>query len=184
MSEDEDREEYVYVLEYLPGGRSEDRASDEDLIQGLGTENFTLLEIIPRDDADITIGDHVYVGDEDRDRVERVKRRIDYDDLTQGARKELDYAVEDIIEENEERFIEFFNEAGSVTIRMHQLDLLPGVGEKIRNTILDERKYDPFEGLNDLEDRVDGLHSAEETLADRIIQEIRGEDVKYQLFVR
>jgi len=184
MSEDEDREEYIYVLEYLPGGKTQDRASDEDLVQGLGTENFTLLEVIPRDDADVNIGDTLYVGTGDRERVERVKRRIDHDDLTQGARKELDYAIADIIEDNEGRFVEFFNNAGSVTIRMHQLDLLPGVGEKIRNNILEERKYNEFGSLEELEEEIDGLHSPDDILADRILQEIRDKDVKYKLFVR
>jgi len=184
MSDNSDREEYVYVLDYMPTGRSEDRANDEPLAQGLGVDGFTLLEIIPLSDADVTIGDRVYVGDGDRERVDRVKRRIDHSSLTQGAQTELDYAVEDIVEEDEDRFVDFFNEAGSVTIRMHQLDLLPGVGEKIRNTILDERKYDEFESYDDLEERVSGFHDPKGVLVDRIMQEIRGEDVKYQLFVR
>ncbi len=181
---DSDREEYVYVLDYMPTGRSEDRASDEALAQALGVDGFTLLEVVPRSDADVTVGDRVYVGDEERDKVERVKQRIDYDGLTQNAQTELDYAVDDIVEEDEDRFVEFFNEAGSVTIRMHQLDLLPGVGEKIRNTILDERKYEPFESYDDLEERVSGFHDPAGVISDRILQEIRGEDVKYQLFVR
>ncbi|MDZ7687437.1 MAG: DUF655 domain-containing protein [Halobacteriales archaeon] len=181
---DSDREEYIYVLDYMPSGRSSDRASNEPLAQGLGVDGFTLLEVVPRDDADVTIGDRVYVGDGDRERVERVKRRIDYNDLTQGSKTELDYAVEDIVEEEEDRFVEFFNEAGSVTIRMHQLDLLPGVGEKIRNTITEERKYDPFESYEDLEERVSGFHDPSGVLVDRILQEIRDEDVKYKLFVR
>jgi len=185
MSEnDSDREEYVYVLDYMPTGRSEDRASDEPLAQGLGVDGFTLLEIIPKEDADVTIGDRLYVGDDDRERVERVKRRIDYTGLTKGSQTELDYAVEDIVEDDEDRFVEFFNEAGSVTIRMHQLDLLPGVGEKIRNTVIEERKYEPFEGYDDLEERVGGFHDPEGVLVDRITQEIHGDDVKYQLFVR
>lgn len=181
---DSDREEYVYVLDYMPTGRSEDRASDEPLAQTLGVDGFTLLEVIPLKDADVTIGDRLYVGDGDRERVDRVKRRIDYNDLTQGAQMELEYAVEDVVEDDEDRFVGFFNEAGSVTIRMHQLDLLPGVGEKIRNTVLDERKYDEFESYDDLEERVSGFHDPAGVLVDRILQEIKGDDVKYQLFVR
>ena len=181
---DSDREEYVYVLDYMPSGRSSDRSSDEPLAQGLGVDGFTLLEVVPRTDADVTIGDRVYVGDGDRERVERVKQRIDYGDLTEGSKTELDYAVEDIVEEQEEEFVGFFNEAGSVTIRMHQLDLLPGVGEKIRNTIIDERKYEEFESYEDLEERVSGFHDPKGVIVERILQEIRDEDVKYKLFVR
>jgi putative nucleotide binding protein len=181
---DSDREEYVYVLDYMPTGRSEDRASDEPLAQALGVDGFTLLEILPKKDADVTIGDRLYVGDEERERVDRVKQRIEYTGLTQGAQMELEYAVKDIVDEDQERFLDFFNEAGSVTIRMHQLDLLPGVGEKIRNTVLDERKYDEFESYDDLEDRVSGFHDPAGVLVDRILQEIDGGDVKYKLFVR
>ncbi len=185
MSEtDSDREEYVYVLDYMPSGRSSDRASDEPLAQGLGLDGFTLLEVVPRTDADVTIGDRVYVGEGERERVERVKQRIDYGDLTEGSKTELDYAVKDIVEEEEEKFVEFFNKADSVTIRMHQLDLLPGVGEKIRNTIIEERKYDPFESYDDLEERVSGFHDPAGVLVDRILQEIKDENVKYKLFVR
>lgn len=181
---DADREDHIYVLDHLPGGHAEDRVSDEAIAQGVGVDNFTLLEVIPKEDASITIGDTVYVGEGDRDVIERVKSRIDHDELTGGAENELEYAVEAIIDAEEERFLEFFNEAGSVTIRMHQLDLLPGVGEKIRNTILDERKYEPFESLEDLEERVSGFHNPSDVLVERIMDEIRDRDVKYKIFAR
>lgn len=182
---DDEREDRVYILDYLPGGHAEDRVSDEPIAQGVGVDHFTLLELVPGDDADIKIGDTVYVGEEDeRDAVERVKSRIDYGGLTQGATKELPYGIEGIIEENEDRFVTFFNEAGSVTIRMHQLDLLPGVGEKIRNSILDERKYEPFESLEDIEERISGFHDPAGVLKDRILDEIKDADVKYKIFAR
>lgn len=184
MADDTEREDYIYVLDYLPEGHTEDRVSDEPVAQGVGTEHFTLLEVVPRRDADITIGDTVYVGGGDRDVVERVKKRIDYDGLTQGSKSELEYAVKEIIDRNEERFVDFFNDAGSVTIRLHQLDLLPGVGEKIRNSILDERKYEEFTGFEDLEERISGLHNPDDIVGERILEEIRDEDLKYKLFVR
>ncbi|MDY6780242.1 MAG: DUF655 domain-containing protein [Halobacteria archaeon] len=181
---DDGREEYIYVLDYLPGGHSEDRVSDEPIIQGVGKKNFTLLEVVAREDADANIGEFVYVGSGDRDQVERVKKRLDYDELTEGAKKELEYGVKEIVEEEEDRFVDFFNDAGSVTIRMHQLDLLPGVGKTIRNSILDERKYDPFESFDDLEEKISGLHNPKEILVERIIEEIRDVDVKYKIFAR
>lgn len=184
MPDDTEREEHIYVLDYLPEGHTEDRVSDEPVAEGVGTKHFTLLEVVPREDAEINIGDYVYVGGGDRDEVQRVKKRIDYEGLTQGARSELEYAVKDIIESSEERFVDFFNNAQSVTIRLHQLDLLPGVGEKIRNSILDERKYEEFESFDDLEERISGLHNPDEILAERILEEIRDEDLKYKLFVR
>lgn len=183
MASDAEREERVYILDYLPGGHAEDRVSDDPIAQGVGVDHFTLLELVPEEAADITIGEIVDVGD-GNDGIERVKSRVGHGDLTGGASNELEYAVEAIIEEDEERFVEFFNEAGSVTIRMHQLDLLPGVGEKIRNSILDERKYDPFESLDDIEERISGFHDPAGVLAERILDEIHDRDVKYKIFVR
>ncbi len=183
-NEDSEREEYVYVLEYLPDGHSEDRVDDDTLIQGIGTRNFTLLEVLPKEDAHVKIADYVYVGDGDREVADRVKQRIEFDDLTQGARKELEYAVEDILHDDERRFVDFFNDADSVTIRLHQLDLLPGVGEKIRNALIEEREFERFDSYDDLEERVDGLHNPDEILQERIVDELKDEDVKYKLFVR
>lgn len=184
MSDDTEREEYVYVLDYLPQGHADDRVQNEPVVQGVGEDNFTLLELVARDDASIKVGDRVYVGEGKREEIERVKKRLDYEEITQNARSELEYAVRDIIEDNEERFINFFNDAQSVTIRMHQLDLLPGVGKKIRNSILDERKYEPFESFEDLEDRISGLHNPKDILVERIVNEIRDEDLKYRTFAR
>ncbi|MFB6176601.1 MAG: DUF655 domain-containing protein, partial [Halobaculum sp.] len=68
-------------------------------------------------------------------------------------------------------------------LRLHQLNLLPGIGKKLRNNILDERKRGPYESFEDLEDRVSGLHNPREVLVDRIVEEIREDDLKYQTFV-
>ena len=41
--------------------------------------------------------------------------------------------------------IEFFNKAAPLTTRMHQLELLPGLGKKHMWEIIEERKDKPFE---------------------------------------
>ncbi|MDY6764156.1 MAG: DUF655 domain-containing protein [Halobacteria archaeon] len=185
MSDDDnEREEYVYVLDFLPQGRAEDRTHHEPIVQGVGEKNFTLLELVARGDAQINIGERIYVGSGKRDKVERVKRRLSYDELTSSSKAELEYAVKAIIEDNEDRFIDFFNDAQSVTIRLHQLDLLPGIGKKLRNGILDERKIEPFDSFEDLEDRVSGLHNPKDILSERIVNEIQDEDLKYRIFAR
>jgi putative nucleotide binding protein len=48
---------------------------------------------------------------------------------------------------------------------------------------LDERKREPFDSFADVEDRVAGLHNPEEVLVDRIVEEIREDDLKYRTFV-
>ena len=182
-SEGGDSGETVVLLDFLPHGKSEDdrpQYQKQPLAYALGVENFGLYELVVDDDAGVNIGDRLGL---DSDAFVRVNE-IDHDDLSGGAQSELDYAVEDVVEANEQRFVDFYNEAQPITLRLHQLNLLPGIGKKLRNTILDERKRRPFEGFDDIESRVSGLHNPEEVLIERILEELREEDLKYRTFAR
>ncbi|MFB6155243.1 MAG: DUF655 domain-containing protein [Haloferacaceae archaeon] len=178
---------YAVLLDYLPHGRPDDdrpRYQKSPVAYALGEDNFRLLELTLTDEADVGIGDRVVVEPgADRERVERL-RDIEYDDLSNAAVSELEYVVEDIVDGDEQRFVDFFNDAQPITLRLHQLNLLPGIGKKLRNNILDERKRGPFESFDDLKDRVSGLHNPREVLVDRIMEELREEDLKYRTFVR
>jgi len=172
------------VLDFLPHGRTEDdrpQYQKQPLAYALGVEEFALYELVVGDDADVSIGDRVDVYDSDV--AERVNES-EYDDLPSGAQSELDYAVEDLVYEEEERFVAFYNDAQPITLRLHQLNLLPGIGKKLRNTILDERERQPFDSFEDLEARVSGLHNPADTLVERILEELKEEDLKYRTFVR
>lgn len=189
MSDDErddsagQREEAI-VLDFLPHGRTEDdrpQYQKQPLAYAFGTEDFQLYELVVGSNPDVSIGDRVDMYDSEL--AERVNE-IEYDDLSGGARSELDYAVEDLVEAEERRFVDFYNDAQPITLRLHQLNLLPGIGKKLRNTILDERKRQPFQSFDDLESRVSGLHDPRETLVERILEELQEEDLKYRTFVR
>lgn len=175
------------LLDYLPHGRSEDdrpRHQKSPVAYGLGTDNFRLYECTVDADAGVNIGDQVVVEPlEERDAVEEA-HRIAYEDLSGGAQSELEYAVGELIDGDERRFVDFYNDAQPITLRLHQLNLLPGIGKKLRNAILDERKRGPFEDFDDVHDRVSGLHNPKDVLVERIIEEIRDEDLKYRIFVR
>jgi putative nucleotide binding protein len=80
--------------------------------------------------------------------------------------------------------VDFYNDAQPITLQLHQLNLLPGIGKKLRNNILEERKRGPFESFEDLGSRVSGLHNPKEVLVERILEELREEDLKYRTFVR
>jgi putative nucleotide binding protein len=80
--------------------------------------------------------------------------------------------------------VDFYNEAQPITLRLHQLNLLPGIGKKLRNDVLDQRKRKPFESFEEIEERISGLHNPEEVLVERILEELHEEDLKYRLFVR
>ena len=115
--------------------------------------------------------------------VRRV-RSVDLDGLTSAARSELEYAVNDVIDRNERRFVDFYNDAQAITTRLHALNLLPGIGKKLRNNVLDARKREPFESFEDVERRVSGLHNPRAVLVERILEELREEDMKYRIFAR
>ncbi len=184
-------EEYVYVLDYLPQGRPEDERplyKREPLVLALGDRHFTLLELVPKKGVDISIHERLYIGKKERDKIEYIKRRISYDELTAAARTELPYVVEEIVRKREKEFVDFFNKATPVTTRLHALELIPGIGKKLMWEILEERKKKPFESFEDISKRIKAISDPAKLITQRIIMELEGEDVKagkrkYRLFV-
>jgi putative nucleotide binding protein len=173
------------VLDFLPNGRpNEDRRgfSGKPIGYALGEEEFRLLELRMAEGSKLRIGDRV-AFDPAAEGVERI-RNVDFEDLSGTAQSEVKYAVEEIVEDDERRFVDFYNDAQAITTRLHALNLLPGIGKKLRNTVLDERKRKPFESFEELEERVSGLHRPREVLVERIMEELREEDLKYRIFAR
>lgn len=186
MSEEQGggQDESMIVLDFLPRGRSDDERPQyqkEPLVLGVDTDTFGLYELTMEPGESKSIGDEVdYSGGTEG--VSSV-RRIQYDDLSRGAMSELEHVIREVIMEEADRFVEVYNSAGPISLRLHQLNLLPGIGDKLRDTILDERDREPFESLSDLESRISGLHDPVEILVERILEEIQDDDVKYKLFV-
>ncbi|SDF66764.1 DUF655 domain-containing protein [Halorientalis regularis] len=181
---DTERETGV-VLDFLPHGRTEDdrpQYEKSPLAYVLTESDFDLFELRVDDDAGVQIGDRIPVERGDDSPVQRI-RSIEYGDLPSGARSELEYVVEEIVTTNEDRFVDFYNDAQPITLRLHQLNLLPGIGKKLRNNILDERDRRPFQNFEDLEARVSGLHNPKEVLVERVLEEMREDDLKYRTFV-
>ncbi len=176
------KEEYAIVLDFLPTGYP-NSYSNEPIAQAIGTKYFTLLELVARHGVNLLLQQKVYIGPEKRPEIERIKGRLPFDKLTHTAVSELDKAIETVIREDEARFINFFNKAGPVTIRMHSLELLPGIGKKHMEQILEEREKKPFESFADLSARVKLLPDPIKMIKDKIMEELRGE-AKYYLFVR
>ncbi len=184
MSDDGGQPATAIVLDYLAHGRSSGSGRTYDqhpLAQALGVAGFRLYELVLEADGSVSIGDELVVRPPESPVVEF--REMTYDDLSQGAQSELDYVIDELIEAQEDRFVEFFNEAGPITLRLHQLNLLPGIGNKLRDQILDARKRGPFSSYEDIAARIDGLHDPESVLQNRIFEELRDDDVKYSLFV-
>ncbi len=179
-------EDNGYILDFLPEGHpDEDKPPRfrEPIAQLLGENYFTLLEVVPREDVQVSPQERVYIGKKNRERIERVKRRISYEKLTSAAKAELPPVVERIIEENQDKYLEFFNEASPITSRYHQFELIPGIGKKLMWAIIEERENKPFESFEDLKERVKSLPNPKKMIAKRIEKELKGED-KYSIFVR
>ena len=178
-------EEYAHVLDVLPHGRQTDRGFHrEPLALAIGDDELKLFELVPRPGASLTAGQRIpLVGRPDAPAaIDHVRRRLGYDELTVAARAELPAALEAIVRENGERYLRFFNEAPAVSRRFHLLELLPGIGKKTMQQIVDERQRAPFRSFAEIEERL-GLKGPERLIVARIEQELSGGDDKYRLFV-
>ncbi len=180
-------EDYAFVIDYLPEGRPDSKDyQHESLILALGKDEFKLFELIPKEGENFLVGDKVYIGkDTDkREKIEHVKSRISWDELTHAAQSEVPYILEDIIDDEKDRFLKFYNNAHPITKKYHMLQLLPGLGKKKMNAILDKRKQNgEFESFEDLKDRVSLVHKPEKLIKDRIIEELKDNDIKYKVWV-
>jgi putative nucleotide binding protein len=106
---------------------------------------------------------------------------IRYDDLSPTARDNLRGAIERIVREREKEFVQFFNIAEPINVRLHAIELLPGIGKKTLRRVLQYRARKPFESFDEIHSviKVDPVSS----LVEKILEEIRGE-ASYYLFVR
>lgn len=177
------REEIAIVLDFLPNGYPFEKAGaiKSPIVQALGSTHFTLLELIPKKGIFLQPYEEIYIGEGKREQIHHIKGRLDIKNLTQTAKAELNFIIKDIVHKDQSRFIKFFNEAKPLTTRMHQLELLPGLGKKHMWQILDERDEKPFESFEDLKTRIKLLPNPEQTIIKRILKELSGEE-KHKLF--
>jgi len=175
------KDEYIIVLDFLSRGYADSRRA-EPIAQGVGNNFLSLLEIVIKPGVVVKPGDLLYIGEKKRDHVKYIKGRIKYDKLTGYAKKELEDVIDKIIEQNEKRFVNFFNIAGPVSTRLHSLELLPGIGKKHMWAIIGERKRKKFENFKDLKKRVDMLPDPKRMIKRRIIEELKETD-RHRLFV-
>jgi len=175
------RDENVIVLDFLPRGHSIGR--QEPIAQVIGDKYFSLLEVVVKKDITLKPGDKAYIGDAKRDHVDHIKRRIIVNDLTSFAKSELPFIVEKLVKENEPRFVSFFNDANPISTRLHQLELIPGIGKKHLWDIIEERKKSPFTSFEDIKKRIKLMPDPANSVIKRIMEELENENVRFRLFV-
>jgi putative nucleotide binding protein len=175
------KEEYAIVLEYLPNGYPLEKKM-MPIIQAIGKLNLTLLELVPRRGETLEIGEEVYIGEGKRDKIYYILGRLKKEKLTEAAKEQLKLFVSKMIKENEKKFIEFFNTATAINKRIHQIELLPGLGKKHMQEILKQRKEKEFESFEEMKKRVQNLPDVEKTIEKRLLQELTNIE-RYNLFV-
>jgi len=175
------KDEYVIVLDFLPRGHS--TGKPEPLAQVIGNKYFSLLEVVVKKDVILKPGDKTYVGDAKRDHIDHIKRRITINDLTSFAKSELPFVVEKLVKENEERFVNFFNTAQPISTRLHQLELIPGIGKKHLWDIIEEREKAPFTSFEDIKKRIKLMPDPANSIIKRIMEELENDNIRFRLFV-
>jgi putative nucleotide binding protein len=176
-------EEYAYVLDFTPRGKSITvRGREGVIIQAIGEERLTLLELLGIQNATVEIGERLYIGREGREKVSSVLGRLEYTAISQAAKNELANIIEKVVVANEKRFVNYINNAQPITPRIHALELIPGIGKTYMMTIIKERDKKKFENFSDLQTRV-GLRDPAKLISKRIIEEIMGQ-ARLNLFVR
>ena len=178
------KEEYAIVLDFLPNGHPFDNKPGylkTPIAQTIGKDHFVLLELVPKKGNFLQPHEEVYIGEGKRDKIHHIYGKINYERLTQTAKEELNFIVEELVKKHEAKFIEFFNKAGPINTRRHQLELLPGIGKKHMTEILERRTEKEFKDFNDIKTRVKLMPDPEKIIAKRILTELQGED-RYNLF--
>lgn len=176
------KEDYAIALDFLPYGKSGE-ARGEPVVQVIGETQFTLLEVVPKQGIRIAERERVYIGRDERDKVDHIKGRIEYNELTSTAQREAEEVVRKLVTEKEKEFVAFINQAGPLNIRAHALEHLPTIGKKHLEALLQERGKKPFESFADIQTRVSHLGKVDEIFVQRVLNELKGLE-KYYLFVK
>lgn len=175
------KEEKAIVLDFLPHGYPLEEKRIP-IAQAVGLSHFTLLELVPRRNVKLELKEEVYIGPEKRDKIYYIKGRLPKSKLTETAKIQLQDFVDKIVEEREKEFVEFLNKAEAITTRLHQLELLPGLGRKFTKELLEEREKKPFSSFEDVNKRIKGLPDIKKIIKKRLLKELT-EEVKHKLFV-
>ena len=177
-----EKEEFAIVLEFLPNGYPME-GKMMPIAQAIGENNLVLLELVPRKDVNLEIGQKVYIGEGKRDEIYYILGRLKREKLTESAKGELEEFIKKVVKEREIEFVEFFNKSDAINKRMHQIELLPGMGKKYMKEILEKRKEDPFKSFEDIRNRISNLPFPEKAVEKRIFQELTNIE-RYNLFVK
>lgn len=176
-------EEFAYVLDFIQRGKSSIiKGREGPIVQALGEERLTLLELLAVENQDFETGEKLRIGREGRAKILSVFGKLAYEDLTSEAKAQLLGVCEVIVKNNEPRYVAYFNELQPLTPRLHGLELIPGIGKTFMKTIIELREKQPFTSFEDIQSRV-GLREPAKLVAKRIAEELTGAS-RVNIFVK
>ena len=87
------KEENAIILEYLPHGYPLEKKM-MPIAQAIGEKKFTLLELVPRKETELEVGETVYIGEGKRDKIYYILGRLPREKLTEAAKNQLKEFIE------------------------------------------------------------------------------------------
>jgi len=175
-----EKEEYAIILEFLPNGYPLE-GKMMPVAQAIGERNLTLLELVPRRDIQLEIGERVYIGEGKREKIYYILGRLQRERLTESAKSQLQEFIINVVKQREKEFIEFFNKSEAINKRIHQIELLPGFGKKHMKEIVEKRIEKEFESFENMKKRIHNLPDPAKAIERRIFKELTTIE-RYNLF--
>ena len=130
ISADKKYEEFAYVLDFLSRGKSVAiKGREGPMVQAIGEDRLTLLELLAMENQDFEIGEKVKIGKEGREKIISVLGKLPYEELSPEAKASLPGVVETLVKEDEAKYVAYFNDLQPLTPRLHGLELIPGIGK-------------------------------------------------------
>jgi putative nucleotide binding protein len=183
MPADKKYEEFAYVLDFMPRGKSVViKGREGPMVEAIGEDRLTLLELLAMENQDFAIGEKVKIGKEGREKIVSVLGKLTYEELTPESKSSLPTVVESLVKGNEPKYVAYFNELQPLTPRLHGLELIPGIGKTFMKEIVEMREKQPFANFDDIQKRV-GLRDPAKMIAKRIVEELSG-DSRVSIFVK
>ncbi|MBT7148740.1 DUF655 domain-containing protein, partial [Candidatus Woesearchaeota archaeon] len=94
------KEEKAIVLDFLQYGYPSDTRPAHiktAIVQAIGTEHFSILELVPKKGIFLQPNQEVYMGEGKRDDIHHISGRINFFKLTQTAKLNLEETLKNLV---------------------------------------------------------------------------------------
>ncbi|MFW9780420.1 MAG: DUF655 domain-containing protein [Candidatus Heimdallarchaeota archaeon] len=171
------------IIDFYPHGKSlsRDRVEDDNPLAVVITNRwFQFFDVVVTSNLRLKVSDHLILTTKNKKII--YFQEMPFKQLSNSALAVLPKILYNIVSGSEPRFISFFNKAQPLTTQMHQLQLLPGIGQKRMWAILGARKNNSFTSFADFTNRT-GISDPVSILVGRIFAELENKP-KYRLFTK